>query len=51
MRLAISGASGKTGYRIAEEAKAAGYDIRLLVRTNSKLPESFSGSILNIVTN
>ncbi len=40
IKLAISGASGKTGYRIAEEALKAGLQVRLLLRTNSKLPES-----------
>ncbi len=40
MFLAISGASGKTGYRIAEEALAKGYKVRLLIRRNSVLPSS-----------
>ncbi|MFL0729692.1 MAG: NAD(P)H-binding protein, partial [Prochlorococcus sp.] len=40
MKLVISGASGKTGYRIAEEAVKAGHKVRLLVRSNSKLPEN-----------
>ena len=40
MRLAISGASGKTGYRIAEEAIKAGHQINLIVRKNSKIPET-----------
>ncbi len=40
MKIAISGASGKTGYRVAEEALEKGYDVRLLIRSNSKLPEN-----------
>ena len=40
MKLAISGASGKTGYRVAEEALKAGNAIRLLVRKNSFIPET-----------
>ena len=40
MKVAISGASGKTGYRIAEEAIAAGYEVRLLIRDSSHLPQS-----------
>ena len=42
MKIAISGASGKTGFRIAEEAAKSGFKIRLLVRQNSKLPNSIS---------
>ncbi len=40
MKLAITGASGKTGYRIAEEALKAGNEVRLLVRKNSLIPET-----------
>ncbi len=40
MRLAVSGASGKTGFRIAEEGLAKGYSMRLLLRRNSQLPET-----------
>ena len=42
MKIAISGASGKTGYRIAEEALKVGLDVRLLVRTNSQIPDNLS---------
>jgi uncharacterized protein YbjT (DUF2867 family) len=38
--IAISGASGKTGYRIAEEVLAAGHHPRLLLRPGSVLPPS-----------
>ena len=40
MKLAISGASGKTGYRIAEEALNKNYNLNLLVRKSSVLPSS-----------
>ncbi len=39
MRVAISGASGKTGFRIAEEAMKAGYKIKLITRKDSILPK------------
>jgi len=38
--VAISGASGKTGYRIAEELLAHGDTPRLLLRPNSIVPDS-----------
>ena len=38
--VAISGASGRTGFRIAEEALARGQAVRLLVQPASKLPPS-----------
>ncbi len=40
MKLAITGASGKTGYRVAEEAIASGYTVRLIVRPKSVIPQS-----------
>lgn len=40
MTVAISGASGRTGYRIAEELLAADQPIRLLLRSDSQLPSS-----------
>jgi len=40
MKLAITGASGKTGFRVAEEAISAGYEVRLIVRSKSEIPES-----------
>tara|TARA_Y100001968_G_scaffold333657_1_gene398028 strand:- start:551 stop:1204 length:654 start_codon:yes stop_codon:yes gene_type:complete len=45
MKLAISGASGKTGYRIAEEAIKKGHDINLLVRNSSLLPDSLHSCV------
>ena len=41
--IAISGASGKTGYRIAEELLQAGEQPRLLLQPSSVLPEQLSG--------
>ena len=43
MKIAITGASGKTGYRIAEEAISAGYQVRLIIRSQSKIPDSIKG--------
>ncbi len=40
MRIAISGASGKTGFRIAEECLKNNFNLKLLVRETSILPES-----------
>ena len=39
MKIAISGASGKTGYRITEEALKKGYKVRQIIRKNSKVSE------------
>mgnify|MGYP003956616347 CR=1 FL=1 len=50
MKIAISGASGKTGFRIAEEAVKSGFEIRLLVRQNSKLPNSISAEDQAIIS-
>ena len=41
--VAITGASGKTGYRIAEEILAAGGTPRLLLRAQSQIPTSLEG--------
>ena len=43
MKLAITGASGKTGYRVAEEAIASGYEVRLITRPKSDIPNSIKG--------
>ena len=43
MKLAITGASGKTGFRVAEEAISSGYEVRLIVRSQSEIPESIKG--------
>ncbi len=42
MKLAISGASGKTGSRIAEEGLKARNQVRLLVRESSVVPDNLS---------
>ena len=39
MKIAITGASGKTGYRISEEAIKNGYKVRQIMRKNSKVSE------------
>ena len=39
MKIAISGASGKTGYRITEEAVKKGIKVKQIVRENSKVTE------------
>ena len=39
MKIAITGASGKTGYRIAEEALKKGLKVKQIVRQNSKVLE------------
>ena len=39
MKIAITGASGKTGYRIAEEALKKGVKVKQIVRENSKVVE------------
>tara|TARA_B100000700_G_scaffold328900_2_gene448344 strand:- start:117 stop:785 length:669 start_codon:yes stop_codon:yes gene_type:complete len=43
MKVAITGASGKTGFRVAEEAILAGYQVRLIVRPQSQIPDSIKG--------
>ena len=40
MKIAVSGASGKTGYRIAEEALKKRYEVKLITRKGSILPPS-----------
>ena len=50
MKVAISGASGKTGYRIAEEALNSGFKTRLLVRQESKLPVSIDSEDKAIIS-
>ena len=44
MKIAISGASGKTGYRITEEAVKKGIKVKQIVRKNSKLPENLKNT-------
>tara|TARA_Y100001968_G_C19159266_1_gene619990 strand:- start:91 stop:765 length:675 start_codon:yes stop_codon:yes gene_type:complete len=40
MKVVITGASGKTGYRVAEEALKKSLDVHLVLRKDSKLPEN-----------
>ena len=40
MKIAITGASGKTGYRITEEALKKGIKVKQIVRKNSKVREN-----------
>ena len=44
MKVAITGASGKTGYRIAEEAVKKGLKIKKIVRKNSNVIEDSKNS-------
>ena len=50
MKIAISGASGKTGYRIAEEALTKNYTPNLLVRKQSKLPNSLNSCNKSVIS-
>ena len=40
MKIAITGASGKTGFRIVEEALKKGYEVKQIVRNNSKIADN-----------
>lgn len=42
--LAVSGASGKTGWRVVQEALQRGWQVRALVRPGSVLPEGLEGA-------
>ena len=44
MKVAITGASGKTGYRIAEEALKKGLIVKKIVRNNSNVKEDSKNS-------
>lgn len=46
MRLAVSGASGKTGWRVVQEALAQGHGVRAIVRPGSAVPEGLAGAEL-----
>ncbi|MFY8149628.1 MAG: SDR family oxidoreductase [Prochlorococcaceae cyanobacterium] len=43
-RLAVSGASGKTGWRVVQEALRRGWQVRALVRSGSVLPPGLEGA-------
>jgi uncharacterized protein YbjT (DUF2867 family) len=44
MKIAITGASGKTGYRITEEAVNKGFKVKQIVRKNSKVAENLKNT-------
>jgi uncharacterized protein YbjT (DUF2867 family) len=44
MHLAVSGASGKTGWRVVQEALAHGHRVTAIVRPGSELPEGLEGA-------
>ena len=43
-RIAVSGASGKTGWRVVEEAIGRGMAVRALLRPGSAVPEGLEGA-------
>lgn len=43
-QLAVTGASGKTGWRVVQEALARGYRVRALLRPESVAPEGLAGA-------
>lgn len=43
-RLAVTGASGKTGWRVVQEALGRGYQVRALLRPGSVVPEGLEGA-------
>ena len=46
MLLAVSGASGKTGWRVVQEALARGHQVRALLRPGSAVPPGLEGAEL-----
>lgn len=46
MLLAVSGASGKTGWRVVQEALAGGHQVRALLRPGSTVPPGLEGAEL-----
>ncbi|MCP9841775.1 SDR family oxidoreductase [Synechococcus sp. J7-Johnson] len=44
--MAVSGASGKTGWRVVQEALARGYSVKALLRPGSQVPEGLQGAEL-----
>lgn len=44
MRVAVTGASGKTGWRVVAEALARGCEVRAIVRPGSVLPAGLEGA-------
>jgi len=44
MKIAITGASGKTGFRIVEEAIKSGYEVKQIVRNNSVISKGLESN-------
>jgi len=44
--LAVTGASGKTGWRVVQEARRRGYSVRAILRPGSSVPEGLEGAEL-----
>ena len=44
MKIAITGASGKTGYRITEEAVKKGFKVKQIIRESSKVSEELKNT-------
>ena len=44
MKIAITGASGKTGYRITEEAVKKGFKVKQIIRESSKVSEKLKNT-------
>jgi uncharacterized protein YbjT (DUF2867 family) len=45
-RIAVTGASGKTGWRVVEEARRRGWDVTAILRPGSAVPEGLNGADL-----
>ena len=45
-RIAVTGASGKTGWRIVEEARRRGWAVTAILRPGSEVPEGLKGADL-----
>jgi uncharacterized protein YbjT (DUF2867 family) len=45
-RIAVTGASGKTGWRVVEEARRRGWDVTAILRPGSAVPEGLKGADL-----
>ena len=44
--LAVTGASGKTGWRVVQDARQRGYQVRAILRPGSSVPEGLAGAEL-----
>jgi uncharacterized protein YbjT (DUF2867 family) len=45
-RIAVTGASGKTGWRVVEEARRRGWEVTAILRPGSAVPEGLKGADL-----